>query len=144
MSPVKTTMDAAPPVTVQRVRRARSFRRPVRMWVASAFFVLAYAAIVAFVLLAVRMVVQGDRSLGYVALGCLGGFVLLRICAAWCAAGITCNLCHGEVLRSRRCTKHGLAKKFPLMTYRITAVLQVVFTLRFTCMYCGSPFRLRQ
>lgn len=144
MPQVKTTMDAALPVPVQRVRRARSFRRPTRLWVASALFVLAYIAMVAFVLLGARMAVQGDRSLGYGALGCLGAFVLLRACAAWYAAGLTCNLCHGEVLRSRRCTKHALAKKFPLLTYRMTVVLQTVFTLRFTCMYCGSPFRLKQ
>jgi uncharacterized membrane protein YciS (DUF1049 family) len=114
------------------------------MWAASALFVLAYVAMVAFVLLGVRMAVQGDRSLGYVALACLGGFVLLRVCATWYAAGLTCNLCHGEVLRSRRCTKHARASKFPLLSYRMTVVLQTVFTLRFTCMYCGSPFRLKQ
>ena len=53
-----------------------------------------------------------------------------------------CPLCHGTPLHSRSCPKHRLAQKWPLLTYRATAVLKILTTFDFRCMYCGTPFRL--
>ncbi len=144
MLQVKTTADAAPSEPVRRVRRARPFRRPGRMWLACVVFVLSYSAMIAFVACGACMFVEGNKLFGMIALGCLAGFVALRIMAAWLASGLVCGLCHGEILRNRRCRKHFLAAKLPLLTHRATVVFQTAFTGRFTCMYCGSPFRLKQ
>jgi hypothetical protein len=43
-----------------------------------------------------------------------------------------------------RCHKHVNAQRLPPLTYRATAVLAVLFTLSFRCMYCGTRFRLRK
>jgi hypothetical protein len=53
-----------------------------------------------------------------------------------------CPLCHGPPLHSRRCRKHRLAERWPLLTHRATVVLRILTSLSFRCMYCGTPFRL--
>ncbi len=53
-----------------------------------------------------------------------------------------CPLCRGTPLHNQRCFKHRLAQRWPLLTYRATTVLRILTTLRFRCMYCGTPFRL--
>jgi hypothetical protein len=53
-----------------------------------------------------------------------------------------CPLCHGQPLHNRRCPKHRLAERWPLLTHRATAVLRILTSLSFRCMYCGTPFRL--
>lgn len=141
---VKSTLEAASATPMHRVRRARPFRRPLRMWFAALLMLCAYAALVAFAVFATRMFLTGDRAQGMIALGTLGGYVLLRLLAAWHAAKLTCPLCHGGVLQEKRCRKHRDAKRLPIFGYRPLVVLSTVFTARFTCTYCGSPFRLKQ
>ena len=141
---VKSTLDAASETSLQRVRRARPFRRPARLWFTALLFLCSYAAMVAFVVFAAGMAINGDRTRGVIALGCLAGFVLLRVLAAWNASVLTCPLCHGGVLQEKCCRKHANAKRLPFFGYRALVVLSTVFTTRFTCMYCGSPFRLKQ
>lgn len=53
-----------------------------------------------------------------------------------------CPLCHCPPLHSRFCRKHRLADRWPPFTYRATAVLRILTSLSFRCMYCGTPFRL--
>jgi predicted RNA-binding Zn-ribbon protein involved in translation (DUF1610 family) len=144
MLDVKSTLDAASATPLHRVRRARPFRRPVRMWFAALLFLASYAALITFMVLAARMFISGDRTQGVVALSTLGGFVALRLLAMWQATVLTCPLCHGGVLQEKRCRKHGNAKRLPFFGYRPLVVLSTVFTARFTCVYCGSPFRLKQ
>ncbi|MCB1210533.1 MAG: hypothetical protein KDK97_14480 [Verrucomicrobiales bacterium] len=47
-------------------------------------------------------------------------------------------------MHEKRCHKHSEAQRLPLMGYRGTVVLAVLFTLGFRCMYCGTPYRLRK
>lgn len=141
---VKSTIEAAPASPVHRVRRARPFRRPARMWCSALLYLVSYAALVAFLVFSVRLFVTNDRDQGVIALACLSSFVLLRLLAAWNAAVLTCPLCHGGVLQEKRCRKHRDARRLPFVGYRPLVVLSTLFIGRFTCMYCGSPFRLKQ
>ena len=141
---VKSTLEAAHETPVHRVRRARPFRRPVHLWFAALLFLCSYVALIAFVALALRMFVEGDRQQGVLALSCLAGFVAFRLMGAWKAASLSCSLCHGGVLQDKRCRKHANAKRLPFVGYRPLLVLSALFTLRFTCMYCGTLYRLKQ
>lgn len=145
-------MIAAPPLPeVQRVetsqvpvRRSRSFHRRRRLYLSATVLVAGMLCLAAFVLSTARLVVTGDRGLGLIALGFLGGFVVLRIVGSLLTQNLRCQLCQGTVLRDRGCHKHRDAAKLPFITHRLTAALMVVLTSAFTCMYCGTSFRLKK
>jgi len=145
-------MIAARPISeVQRaetapsqVRRGRSFQRRFKLMAGAVTLLLAFMALAAFVLIVARMFVSGDRGLGFVALGFLAGFVILRA-LAWCFThNLRCQLCHGHVLRDRGCHKHRDATKLPLLSHRLSTAMMVVVSRAFTCMYCGTLFRLKK
>jgi hypothetical protein len=71
-------------------------------------------------------------------------FIVSRLLAFILSRHLCCPLCMGKVMASVRCHKHVNAQRLPPLTYRATAVLAVLFTLSFRCMYCGTRFRLRK
>jgi hypothetical protein len=58
------------------------------------------------------------------------------------SATTRCSLCHGTPLLGKNCRKHTIANKLPFLTYRASAILHLIFTGRFRCMFCSTPFRL--
>jgi uncharacterized membrane protein len=134
----------SPAAGSQPQRRGRSFKRRRRLLFGALAIWAAALALAAFVLVAARMFLTGDRALGLVALGLLGGFVMLRGLAWYCAQDLRCQLCHGAVLRDKGCRKHRDATKLPLLSYRLSAALMVLTRHTFHCMYCGTAFRLRK
>jgi hypothetical protein len=141
---VKTIAEAMPAEPLHRVRRARHFHRSGYAYLVAALLFLAMVALVSFVTFGVLMALTRDRNMGLVALASCAAFVLLRLIAAWHTRKLTCGLCHGTLLHEKRCLKHERAEKWPLLGHRSTAVLRIIFTLGFTCMYCGTPYRLRK
>ena len=145
-------MTAARPLPqVQRVetkpapaRRSRSFHRRRRLYLSALVLVVGLSSLAAFVFFGAHMVATGDRSSGLLALGFLSGFVVLRVIGSLLTQNLRCQLCQGTVLRDRGCHKHRDADKLPMLTHRLSAALRVVFTCAFTCMYCGTPFRLKK
>ncbi len=101
-------------------------------------------AMLGFILSGLKMWLTGTREWGVYALVCIGTFVFARLTAAWHTHRLTCPLCHGTVLHEKRCHKHRDAQKLPLIGYRATAVLSLLCTARFSCMYCGTLFRLKK
>lgn len=141
---MKTVTEALPALPVQRVRRPRHFPRPGRAVLAALLLTLAFFGMVGFLVCGIRLWLTGERDWGLYALASLGVFVIARISAAWQTHRLHCPLCHGTVLHEKRCRKHGDARKLPLLGYRSSAVLSLLCTGLFTCMYCGSAFRLRK
>lgn len=139
-SPELRRVENAPP----QVRRGRSFHRRRRMFAGAVMLLLAFMCLAAFILVAVRMMISEDRSLGYIALGLLGVFVLLRGVAWYITHDLRCQLCHGHVLRDRGCHKHRDAAKLPFLSHRLSAAVMVVVKRAFNCMYCGTSFRLKK
>jgi len=89
--------------------------------------------------------VEDDRKMWGVAfIGALGAFVLFRIIRGIMEVKITCPLCHGTVLKTQRCRKHRDAHRIFFLSFRKTMIVDLVTRLRFNCMYCGTPFRLRR
>jgi hypothetical protein len=139
----KAPSDPDPtPQTAARPRRGRGFHRSGKAWVVSLLLLLAFLSFVSFLSFGALMFIKGDRSLGLPSLVCLAVFVITRTLAFFWSRDITCPLCHGTILAERRCRKHELARKLPLLSYKATTVLGIVFTLGFRCMYCGTAYRL--
>jgi hypothetical protein len=142
MLALKSTADVAPAVMHSRVQRARPFKRPARLWLTAFCHLLSYAAMTAFVVYSVQMAAHEDRAQGMIALGCLGGFIALRLLSALNSGHLACSLCHGPVLISKGCQKHRNAFKLPLLGHLAVVVFQVVFSLSFKCMYCATSYKL--
>lgn len=53
-----------------------------------------------------------------------------------------CPLCRGTPLLDSSASKHRKALRIPLFNYGNSAVLHLLLTGRFRCMYCGTPFQL--
>ncbi len=141
---VKPIAEATPADSTHRVRRARHFHRAGYAFVIALMLFFALLSLIGFLASGTLMLVSGNRQMGVVALCCVAAFVLLRLAAAWHTRKLTCGLCHGTILHEKRCLKHERAEKWPLLGYRFTAVLRTILTLGFTCMYCGTTYRLRK
>ena len=141
---VKTIAETMPAETSHRVRRARHFHRAGYAYVVAVLLFLSMLCLIGFVAAGVMLAISGDRLFGIISLSCIGGFMLLRVIAAWHTRKLCCGLCHGTLLHEKRCLKHERAERWPLLSCRSTAVLRTLFTLGFTCMDCGTPYRLRK
>lgn len=143
----KTTYQTVPVPSspeVVRSRRSRHFQRPGRMLVVALLLSASFLAFSVFVAGSVSLIVSDHRLSGIAALIGLGVFGITRLMAFVLSRSLTCPLCHGPVMHEKRCHKHSEAQRLPLMGYRGTVVLAVLFTLGFRCMYCGTPYRLRK
>jgi hypothetical protein len=129
---------------IQRVRKPRHFSRPLSAWWGAILLVASQLCFLAFGYLGMVMFVNGNRDLGYSAIAVLGLGVFLRLWAMWHCSRLVCNLCHGTVLREKRCLKHKEASKWPLLSHAATAAISIILTWRFSCMYCGTPYRLKK
>lgn len=141
---VKTVDEAVSEIPLQRVRRPRHFPRPGSAVLTALLLVLAFFAMLGFGVCGVQMWLTHEKVWGIDALVCMGIFVFSRLIAAWQTHRLVCPLCHGTVLHEKRCRKHKDARQLPLIGYRATAVLSLLCTGLFTCMYCGTVFRLKK
>lgn len=132
------------PIEAPRTRRARAFHRRGRLVLVALLLVLAFVGFIAFALGVVEMLRTQNRDWGWVALTGLGIFVLTRLVVFVLAGTLSCPLCHGTVMHEKRCHKHRDALRIGPLSYRASAVLSLLFTGTFRCIYCGTPWRLRR
>lgn len=132
------------PLETNRSRRARSYYRPGRLLLVAFLLLLAFVGFVAFGVGIVQMLGSDDPQWGWLALGGVGLFTLSRITVFFLASSLTCPLCHGTVMHERRCRKHEKAFRLWPLSHRASAVLSLLTTASFRCMYCGTAFRLRR
>jgi hypothetical protein len=105
---------------------------------------IAFVAFSVFAVGSVTLILSDHHESGIAALVGLSVFGIARLLAFLLSRSLTCPLCHGPVMHEKRCHKHSEAQRLPMMSYRGTVVLAVLFTLGFRCMYCGTPYRLRK
>jgi hypothetical protein len=105
---------------------------------------ISWLGLVGFISIAAAMLITGSRAWGIASLVACSIFIVSRLLAFLLSRHLCCPLCMGKVMGSVRCHKHVNAQRLPPLTYRATAVLAVLFTLSFRCMYCGTRFRLRK
>lgn len=132
------------PVVPQKVRRTRMYSSPVRLVLGSLLLMVAFVAFLGFVWCAGKLLLNGDRTDGYLALGLLALFGSCRLLAFLNNEKLQCSLCHGTVLHEKRCRKHADAVRIPGLSYRAATVASVLCTAGFRCMYCGTTYRLKK
>ena len=85
-----------------------------------------------------------DPTWGLVFLSALAGYILFSVWRFYHGKRTVCSLCRGPVFHVQRSAKNRDATKWPGLGYRTSAVLSMLFTGRYRCMYCGTPFRLKK
>ena len=135
-------LETNQPPAPARQRRSHTFHRPWRIWIVSLLFVVFGVSFAAFLTAAIALPVVGQRWIGIAALACAFISVVSRLAAFVLSRDLHCGLCHGTVMSEKRCRKHADAVRLRPLGYRATAVLSVLFTLSFRCMYCGTRFKL--
>jgi hypothetical protein len=83
-----------------------------------------------------------NREYGWMVIAGMVGYAVLRLFRAIHGSGCHCQLCHGPVLVNRDCNKHRDAKRYPLLSYRRSLLVDVAVKGKFNCMYCGTPYRV--
>lgn len=51
-----------------------------------------------------------------------------------------CPLCRGTPLINSGALAHSKAVRFPPLNHGVSAIISIIATQRFCCMYCGSSF----
>ena len=121
-------------------KRARSvpFKKP--FLIASAFGGLFYILLIA-VLTSVGMYAKLQSKLSVaVLLGCLGLAIFVWIIGLFKRRSACCPLCKGTPYLNTGAHLHEKAYKLPLLNHGNTNIVRTIFTQRFRCMYCGTPY----
>ena len=74
---MRTTAEAAAP-PADRVRKPRSFRRPMALWFTGLLFFIAFLGFVLFVVFGTWLLISVRRLHGMIALVCWGYFIINR------------------------------------------------------------------
>lgn len=124
-------------------QRSRSvpYRRPYVIAVLSTL--LFYFSLVAFFTSAVAFFLAPDelrRGAAYLFVGMLPVCALLWIISYFKRRKATCPLCKCTPFLDNLAHKHQKSYRVKPLNHGTTAVLNVVFTQRWRCMYCGTPF----
>lgn len=126
----------------ERTQKPRVWRGQGRLILIALLALTTYAALPATLYFTVRLILEPEGGWQVWALGSLIALVAALVLGTVLSAMTKCALCHGTPLLGKSCRKHQLANKIPLLTYRASAILHLVFTGRFRCMFCSTPFRL--
>lgn len=103
---------------------------------------ISYAALPATIYFTILLILEPQGGWHDAATGSLITFAASFVVGTILSAMTKCSLCHGSPLMPKKCRKHVLANKLPCLTYRASAIFHLIFTGKFRCMYCSTPFRL--
>ncbi len=126
----------------ERTQKPRVWKGQFRLIIVALLALVTYAAVPATIYFTVRHFVHPDQNWQPAALASLIALVVSLVIGTVLSATTKCALCHGSPLMGKNCRKHVLANKIPFLTYRASTLLHVLFTGRFRCMFCSTPFRL--
>ena len=101
-----------------------------------------YVALPATIYFTIRLIQEPQGGWSTLTIISLVALVVSLVIGTLVSAITKCGLCHGSPLMGKSCRKHVLANKLPLCTYRASAILHLIFTGKFRCMFCSTPFRL--
>ena len=126
----------------ERTQKPRVWRGQGRLIVNALLALTTYLALPATLYFTARLVMEPGAGWERWALGSLVALLGSLVVGIVLSAMTKCALCHGTPLLGKSCRKHQLANKLPLLTYRASTILHLLFTGRFRCMFCSTPFRL--
>ena len=85
-----------------------------------------------------------EKMYGYLFLSALPIYGITRAVRHVSLSKVTCPLCHGPVILQKRCRKHVRSHKIPLLSHRLSCLVDICLKGVFNCMYCGTKFRVRK
>lgn len=122
---------------------ARHFQRSGPIWVGVVLWLLGcLLSVGALTALVLTFVVSKSYGQYFVLLAAL--FALLLIIRWMHSRSVSCPLCHGKILHGSKCHKHRDARRRGVLSYTSSLIVDVLFSGRFTCMFCGTPYRLKR
>ncbi len=124
----------------QRVYRSLPHKRS--FYGAMLFSALWFLTVVGALTLAFFFVFQEDRSLGIPLILTMSGSAVFWLIAYAHRRSVRCPLCKGTPLLDNRAAKHSRARRVFPLNYGSTALLTLLLSQRFRCMFCGNPFDL--
>ncbi|MGI8605179.1 MAG: hypothetical protein ACR2OZ_19580 [Verrucomicrobiales bacterium] len=134
-------------------QRARAYPQPSRLVKGVLFDVLCKAAALAATISIIQMFIHrrdradwlsGDLAWGLGFLGAMAVYSLFGLLRHYHGRRTHCPLCHGTPFHEQPSQKSRDATKFPLLSYRTSTVVSLLFSGQYRCMYCGTPFRLKR
>lgn len=126
----------------ERTQRARVWKGQGRLVLIALLAVTSYIALPATIYFTFRLMTESGNRWHQWTVISLTTLMVSLIVGTILSAMTKCALCHGNPMLGKNCRKHTLANKIPFLTYRASAVLHLLFTGRFRCMFCSTPFRL--
>ena len=122
---------------------ARHFNRPKAILL-GAFLWLLQLLLICTALVMLGLMFWVDKGFGLWFIGTAIGVAFLWLVRFIHSRSVTCQLCHGKILHSSQCHKHVDARRHGMFSYTSSLYVDVVGSGKFTCMYCGTPFRLKK
>jgi hypothetical protein len=110
--------------------------------VAVLFTVLHYLCLVATITFTVILAMNPRQEAATPVFIGLGVSMLTWFIAFFRRRSARCPLCKGTPLLNTRASTHVKATRVYPLNHGTTAVLSILFTHRFRCMYCGTPYDL--
>ena len=126
----------------ERTQKPRVWKGQFRLAIIALLALTSYFALPATLYFTIRLLLEPQGGWQIAAALSLVAFTVSFIIGLILSAITKCALCHGSPLLGKRCRKHVLANKLPLLTYRASAILHLICTGKFRCMFCSTPFRL--
>jgi hypothetical protein len=126
----------------ERTQKARLWRGQGRLLMVALLALTTYLALPATLYFTFRLVTEPGGGWKWWTVASLTALLGSLVVGMVLSAMTKCGLCHGSPLLGKNCRKHQLANKVPFLTYRASAVLHLLCTGRFRCMFCSTPFRL--
>lgn len=130
----------------ERTQKPRPWRNPGRLRGIVLFHLLTWLSFAGGVYCGIMLYVTEGFGRGGIhtlpLLGCLVVFAVSLVTRAALGAATSCPLCHGKLFSAGHSAKHKLSNKLPMLPYRASTILHILFTGRFRCMYCSTPFRV--
>ncbi len=127
-------------------KHARSHHQPQRLVWMMVFGLLIVLAMAALPWTLWKMFIEEDsdraRWWGIAALASVTVGVAARLSIFGQSGRVRCPLCQGELFRARRCRKHINARKYFLMSYNASMLVDLFTRGAFLCKYCGTPYSL--
>ena len=123
------------PVAARHFKDARRVVCAIFVWLVSALLLVSAAV-------AVVLMVMVDRSYGVLFLVSMAVYIGVRVLRFAMGRRLSCPLCHGSILQKKKCRMHRDARKLGFLNYTQSLLMDAALHGRFTCQYCGTPFRL--
>ena len=125
-----------------KAHRARSLPRPQAFRVAVFFAAVHYLGVVATLTALAAIFMEPSQSASWFFVGSLVFCALSWLVAFFKRRSTFCPLCKGTPLLSTGARTHVRARRLYPLNHGVTAILSIMATQKFRCMYCGSDYDL--